>query len=240
MRHTFMGAIVIGALLCGCQQIADELGIGDLIPKPSDQTVTIRLPIAADQQQYFHFESKSWQQVPLELLRLQVEAEPVGGAGSVTVMGPLQSSTQGEIAIGLKPGTYNFVVSELASSIIAQSRFKATVTGNQTIQVKTRPIINAIEVIMPTVIKPGQEEIAALSVRNDEFRLPPENPISNLQFDVEGLAQARLIAGGLGIAVTADASSLDGDVIRLTVSADGFDGAGPSVVRTSVDLKVRP
>jgi hypothetical protein len=197
--------------LLGCDRIGEELGIGPMLPKPPEGLVTITVSVALETQQFFHFESSTWRDVPVELLKLRLE-----------------------------PGSYQFVVTELASAVVAKAQFNATIIGAQKIHVKTRAVLSKLEVELPNSLKPGQEVIGSVVVRNDEFRIPVENESSRFRVVVEGSGVARVIGGSAGVGVMTSSDAVAGDVVRLRFSATGFDGERPSGLELVRELVVEP
>jgi hypothetical protein len=229
----------LGLTLLGCNQIGEELGIGPILPTPEGQ-VTVTVAVALETQQYFHFESSTWRDVPVELLKLRLEAKPLGEGPTLVVEQPVLSPTLGELKLELKPGSYQFVVRQLGSGEIARAQFNATIIGAQKIQVKTRAVLTRLEVQLPNSVKVSQEAIGSVVVRNDEFRVPTENESSRFRVSVEGPGVARVIGGSAGVGVTASSEAVAGDVIRLRFTATGFDGERPSQLELVRELVVEP
>ena len=229
----------LGFGLLGCGRLADELGLGPL-PNPSDGMATVTVQVALETQQFFHLESATWRDVPVELLKVRLEARPVGEGPTSLVEGQVLSPTLGELKFDLKPGTYQFVVKELAGTEIARAQFDATVIAAQKIQVKTRAMLSRLEVQLPSSVKSGQEVIGSVVVRNDQFRVPAENESSRFRVSVEGPGEARTIGGSAGVGVKASSEAMAGDVIRVRISATGFDGERPSPLELVHELVVAP
>jgi hypothetical protein len=226
--------------LLGCDRIGEELGIGPILPKPPEGLVRVTISVALETQQFFHFESSTWRDVPVELLKLRLEARPVGEGQASVVEQPVLSPTLGELKLELKPGSYQFVVTELASAFVAKAQFNATIIGAQKIHVKTRAVLSKLEVELPNSLKPGQEVIGSVVVRNDEFRVPVENESSRFRVVVEGSGVARVIGGSAGVGVMTSSDAVAGDVVRLRFSATGFDGERPTGLELVRELVVEP
>jgi alkylation response protein AidB-like acyl-CoA dehydrogenase len=112
--------------------------------------------------------------------------------------------------------------------------------GAQKIHVKTRAVLSKLEVELPNSLKPGQEVIGSVVVRNDEFRIPVENESSRFRVVVEGSGVARVIGGSAGVGVMTSSDAVAGDVVRLRFSATGFDGERPSGLELVRELVVEP
>jgi alkylation response protein AidB-like acyl-CoA dehydrogenase len=93
---------------------------------------------------------------------------------------------------------------------------------------------------LPNSLKPGQEVIGSVVVRNDEFRIPVENESSRFRVVVEGSGVARVIGGSAGVGVMTSSDAVAGDVVRLRFSATGFDGERPSGLELVRELVVEP
>ena len=224
--------------LSSCQDIANELGVGGLIPPKPEDKLTVTIPVALERQQFFHFESKTWMDVPPQLLRLKVDANLVGDSATTSADVPVQSTSQAQAQLLLKAGTYHFVVTERSGGIVAQAQFTATVVDRQVIQTKTRALITALEVDVNATIKAGGDEIGSVVIRNSVFRIPVENPSAKFKLEVEGPGTAIEVAGGAGFRVSANHDAVAGEKIRITVKAVGFDGASPNALSQTIELTV--